>query len=149
LHKSHSNNNTILYCTSIERIIGRKRYLFVEMMMQVIVQDKHQFTCWAGFLLQILDRISLQYTPNANERKTQTKRLYCTSIEPGSFVRFVYRAFVRLHFPYNSFVSFRSCIMRFSWRLFFCNWSILLVMTVGEVQCVIYLHDKRYRTNQI
>ena len=41
-----------------------------------------------------------------------------------SFVRFVYRAFVRLRFPYSSFVSFRSfeyrafvsCIVRFSYR---------------------------------
>ena len=24
------------------------------------------------------------------------------------------------------------------WRLFFRNWRILLVMTVGEVQCVIF-----------
>ena len=69
-----SNCWSVLREQFLSGIIGRKRYLFVEMMMQVIVQDKHQFTCWAGFLLQILDRISLQYAPNANERKTQTKR---------------------------------------------------------------------------
>ena len=29
-----------------------------------------------------------------------------------SFARFVYRAFVRVRFPYSSFASFRSCIVR-------------------------------------
>ena len=35
-------------------------------------------------------------------------------------------------------VVLKSVGWRLSWRLFFCNWSILLVMTVGEVQCVIF-----------
>ena len=66
-----------------------------------------------------------------------------------SFVCFMYRAFVRLRFPYSSFVSFRSfvrvscvrfvyhafasCIVRFSYHsceafvrfLFVCIWCIL------------------------
>jgi hypothetical protein len=41
-------------------------------------------------LIQILDRISLQYAPNTNERKTQTKRTKnertLHTNDPGSFV---------------------------------------------------------------
>ena len=48
--------------------------------------------------------------------------IYNDSFVHVSCVRFVYRSFlsciVRLRFPYSSFVSFRSCIVRFSHRSF-------------------------------